>query len=81
MLSNTSTIAKTTNGVMVFVPAELHDLTARRLELDMMDDYDPETYPALWETLADDYEAIYPGGINAQKCREKAQYYRAKGAF
>ena len=72
-----SDIAKISNGLTVFIPAESADLSARKFELEMMTDYDPDIYPELWDALAADYEAVYGyESILADKCRRKAQYYR-----
>lgn len=68
------------NGIMVFVPVEASDLIARKIELENMDEDDPQTLSELWRCLGDDYAQIgYL--INAEKCAKKALYYRQIGAF
>lgn len=76
------TIAVNPHGITVFIPTAAPDLAARRVELEMMTEYDPETYPALWDALAGDFEAVYgPESVNAERCRAKARHYRALAAF
>jgi hypothetical protein len=71
----------THNGVFIVLPASARDLAARRIELELMTDYDPEIYPAFLDALADDYEQVYPGSLIAEKLRKRATQCRAEGAF
>lgn len=64
------------------LPPNASDLSLRYLELLTLKNPDPDTYPAMLEVLAADWAETYgPDSIVAEKLRQRADYFRAVGAF
>lgn len=71
------TQSETTYQSQVFlkVPYEMQELSARKVDLDRMSEGDPLVMSELYNTLADEFEAINYT-IVAANCRKRAEYWR-----
>ena len=57
------------------VPDAAPELSARKLELDKLENPDPETIAALYSALADEFEEINYLTV-AGSCRRRAEYWK-----
>ncbi len=65
------------NEILLTVPLGFKDLSARKLELDRITDGDPELISAMYDQIAEEYEAMNYH-MNAEGCHRKAFQWRQK---
>jgi len=65
------------NQILFSVPLGTKELSARKLDLDRLENCDAETMRELYLCLADEFEAINFMTV-AANCRKRAEYWSSK---